>query len=91
MEDHQCISTYKDIYIYISEIVFIENILNKNNYLHILKFLKKCQKYKQTYKFYQDNDSKHKIRIVQEFLLYNCTKILQLLLKSFNLNFIENL
>jgi len=29
-----------------------------------------------SFKFYQDNNPKHKSRIVQEYLLYNCLKVL---------------
>lgn len=28
------------------------------------------------FKFYQDNDSKHQARIVQEFSFHNCPKVL---------------
>ena len=41
--------------------------------------------------FYQDNDPKHKARIVQEFLFYNCFKLLESPLQSPDLNPIENL
>ena len=42
-------------------------------------------------KFHQDNDPKHKARIVQEFLLYNCSKVLETFPQSPDLNPIENL
>ena len=29
------------------------------------------------FKYYQENDPKHKARIVQEYLLYNCLKLLR--------------
>ena len=43
-----------------------------------------------TFKFYQDND-KHKSRIVQEYLLYKCPKVLHRSPESPDLNPIENL
>lgn len=43
-----------------------------------------------TFNFYQDNDPKYKARIVQEYLLYNCPKVLQPPPQSPDLNPIEN-
>jgi len=43
------------------------------------------------FKFYQDNDPKHKSRIVQEYLLYNCPKVLHPPSQSPDLNPTENL
>ena len=39
--------------------------------------------------FYQDNNPKHKARIAQEFLLYNCSKVLEFPPQSPDLNSIE--
>ena len=43
------------------------------------------------FKFYQDDDSKYKARIVQEFLLYNCSKMLETFSQYPELNPIKNL
>ena len=43
-----------------------------------------------SFEFYQDNDPKHKSRIVQEYLLY-CPKVLHSSPQSSDLNPIENL
>jgi hypothetical protein len=43
----------------------------------------------ENFKLYQDNDPKHKARIVQEFLLYNCPSVLQPHPQSPDLNPIE--
>ena len=45
----------------------------------------------QRFKFYQDNDPKHKARFVQEFLYYTCANVLQPSPQSPDLNPIENL
>lgn len=64
----------------VAELVFIQHILDKNKYLDLLKnnLLKSTNnmRIQSTFKFYQDNDIKHKARIVQEYLLYNCPKVL---------------
>ena len=50
--------------------------MNKNVYLNILKdnLHKSAMRMgiQSTFKYYQDNDPKHKARVVQEYLLYNC-------------------
>jgi len=79
----------------VGELIFIDGILDKNKYLSILKdnLIKSANNMnvRDSFKFYQDNDPKHnKSRIVQEYLLYNCPKILHLPLES-DLNPIENL
>ena len=43
------------------------------------------------FKFYQNNDPKHEVRIVQEILVYNCSKVLESPTQSPDLNPIENL
>jgi len=62
-----------------SELVFIDGILHKNKYLSILKdnlIKSNNMNIRGNFKFYQDNDPKHKSRIMQEYLLYNCLKVL---------------
>lgn len=85
-----CISSYG-----VGNLVFIDGIMDKNHYLNILKnnLIQSAEKMglNNTFKFYQDSDSKHKSRIVQEFLLYRCPKILQSPPQSPDLNPIENL
>lgn len=85
-----CISTSG-----VGELVFIEDILDKNKYLDLLKqnLIKSATKMNiaNHFKFYQDNDPKHKARIVQEWLLYNCPKVLHPPPQSPDLNPIENL
>lgn len=60
----------------VGELDFIDGIMDKNKYLDILnQNLKKsvtAMDIEETFKFYQDNDLKHRARIVQEYLLYNC-------------------
>lgn len=77
------------------ELVFIDGIVDKNKYLNILKQnLHKSainMNIRNSFKFYQDNDPKHKSRIVQEYLLYNCPKVLHPPPQSPDLNPIENL
>ena len=56
----------------VGKLVFIDGILNKNKYLSILKdnLIKSANNMniRDNFKFYQDNDPKHKSRIVQEYL-----------------------
>ncbi|EGI65925.1 Transposable element Tcb2 transposase, partial [Acromyrmex echinatior] len=69
--------------------------LDKNKYLSILKdnLIKSTNNMniRGSFKFYQDNDPKHKSRILQEYLLYNCPKVLHSSPQSPDLNPIENL
>lgn len=85
-----CISTSG-----VGELVFIDGIVDKSKYLEILKqnLIKSAtdMNIRGTFKFYQDNDPKHKSRIVQEYLLYNYPKVLHPLPQSPDLNPIENL
>lgn len=46
---------------------------------------------RETFKFYQDNNLKFKSRIVSQYLLHNCPKVLHPPLQSSDLNPIENL
>lgn len=79
----------------IGKLIFIDGILNKNKYLDILieNLIQSTVKtdISNSYKFYQDNDPKHKSQIVQEYLLYSCPKVLHLPSQSLDLNPIENL
>nr|KAF7392470.1 hypothetical protein H0235_017469 [Vespula pensylvanica] len=67
----------------VAELLFTDGILDKNKYLDILKenLTESAVKMaiSDSYKFYQDNDPKHESRNVQEYLLYNCLKILDTL------------
>ncbi len=68
--------------------------MNKHMYKDILeKNLKKSAEklgILSTYKFYQDNDPKHKSMLVKEWLLYNCPKVIATPAQSPDLNPIEN-
>ncbi len=46
---------------------------------------------RRTFKFYQDNDPKHKAYKTHEWLLYNCPKVLETPPQSPDINPIENL
>lgn len=73
----------------------IEGIMDKRAYLDILKKNLKASAEKMglldRFKFYQDNDPKHKSYLVQEWLLDNCPKVLQTPAQSPDCNPIENL
>lgn len=85
-----CISTFGT-----GELVFIDSIMDKYIYLNILKNNLRKSAMKMgivdTFKYYQDNDPKHKARAVQEYLLYNCPKLLHPPPQSPDLNPIEHL
>lgn len=85
-----CISTMG-----VGNLVFIDTIMDKNVYLNLLKNnlhqSAENMGIRDSFKFYQDNDPKHKARIVQEFLLYACPKVLHPPPQSPDLNPIENL
>lgn len=78
----------------VGKLVFIEGIMNKTYYLNLLKEnLRSSAKdmgILHTFKFYQDNDPKHTAKIVQEWMLYNCPKIIKTPAQSPDLNAIEN-
>lgn len=79
----------------VGKLVFIDGIVDKYKYLDILNnnLLQSAHQMgiKNSFKFYQDNDPKHQSRLVQEFLLYKCPKILHPPPQSPDLNPIENL
>lgn len=79
----------------VGNLVFIDGIMNKESYLNILKENLRQSAERmgilQTFKFYQDNDPKHKAHIVREWLPYNCPKVIQTPPQSPDLNPIENL
>ena len=63
----------------VGELVFIEDIMKKEDYPCILQqnFVKIAEKLgiEREFMFYQDNDPKHNSHIVQEYLLYKCPKL----------------
>lgn len=71
-----CISTFGP-----GELVFINNTMDKYVYLNILnnnlRISAETMEISNTFKFHQNNDLKHEARIVQEYFLYNCPKVLQ--------------
>lgn len=79
----------------VGDLVFIDGNMDRFQYLQILKtHLKQSARklnIESTFKYYQDNDPKHTSRLVQEWLLYNCPKIIQTPAQSPDLNPIENL
>lgn len=79
----------------VGNLVFIDGIMDQNVYLNILKQNLKQSACKmgldQGYKFYQDNDPKHKALKVRTWLLYNCSKVIDTPPQSPDINPIENL
>ncbi|KAJ4447136.1 hypothetical protein ANN_09137 [Periplaneta americana] len=79
----------------VGELVFIEDIMKKEDYLHLLQhnLVKSAEKLgiEKEFMFYQNNDPKHNSYIVQECLLYKCPKVLHPLPQSPDLNPIEHL
>lgn len=78
----------------VGNLVFIDGKMDKNQYLDILKnnLESSAIKFgiKDKYQFYQDNDPKHKLYLVRNWLLYNCPKVLETPAQSPDLNPIEN-
>lgn len=82
----------------VGELVFIENTMNAEQYFQILKtnLHQSATKFgfisenRPTFKFYQDNDPKHKEYNVRNWLLYNCGKVLDTPPQSPDLNPIEH-
>lgn len=78
----------------VSELVFIDSILDKDRYFILKKKILKSANnigIQNIFKFLQDNSSKHKARRVQEYLLYSFSKVLYLSPQLLDLNPIENL
>lgn len=83
----------------VGDLAFIENTMDAEQYLNILKchLINSANKFgfngdnKPRFKFYQDNDPKHKAHMVRMWLLFNCTKVLDTPAQSPDLNPIENL
>lgn len=79
----------------VGQLVFIDEKLNKEGYLKILKNNVR-QSAEQlgigsTFKYYQDNDPKHASRLCQEWAIYNIPKVLHPPPQSPDMNVIENL
>lgn len=76
-------------------LTFIETTMDKFSYLQILKdnLLVSAEDFGITsdFRFYQDNDPKHKSGIVQTWLIYNCPHLMAPPPQSPDLNVIENL
>lgn len=79
----------------VGNLVFIEETMNKEGYLNILKenLAPSVEKLKlsRVWTFQQDNDSKHTSRLVKEWLLYRTPKQLPHPPQSPDLNPIEHL
>lgn len=80
----------------------LDEIMTKEVYLDILKneltasikkfgFIDPVNPNKFNYKYYQDNDSKHKSYLCKSRLLYNCSKVIDTPAQSPDINPIENL
>ncbi len=84
-----CISSFG-----VGDLIFIDGTVNKEYYLPILKgsLLQSAAKMgiAGRFKLYQDNDPKHVSRLVQEWLLYHCPKVMHPPPQSLDLNPIEN-
>jgi hypothetical protein len=85
-----CISTQG-----VGDLVFIDGILDAEGYLELLKsHLRQSANrlgIEHRFKYYEDNDPKHRSRLVQEWLLYNVPKVLHPPPQSPDLNPIENM
>lgn len=79
----------------VGKLQILDGNMDRFKYLQVLKDnLKESAKtlgIEQSFQFYQDNDPKHKSRVVQEWLLYNCPKVIDTPPQSPDLNVIENL
>lgn len=79
----------------VGRLVFVEGNMDKNQYLRILQEnLKQSASHlglRDHFRFYQDNDPKHKSGIVQTWLIWSCPHIIQTPAQSPDLNPIENL
>lgn len=79
----------------VGEMARIEGTMKKEDYLILLKehLHRSAEKLgvRDRFKFYQDNDPKHKSHLVRSWLLYNCPKVIDTPPQSPDLNPIENL
>lgn len=79
----------------VGKLHFVEGIMEKMQYLNILKnnLKQSAEKLgiKETFHFYQDNDPKHTAGIIKEWLLYHCPRVIKTPPQSPDLNIIENL
>ncbi|KAJ4427371.1 hypothetical protein ANN_24992 [Periplaneta americana] len=78
----------------VEELVFIDGIMDRKQYLRILKghLQRSAEKLgiQDTFKYYQDSDPRHKAYDVWSWLLFNCPKVIQTPAQSPDLNPIEN-
>lgn len=79
----------------VGKLEFIETTMDKMRYLDILRsnLLDSAEKLgiRDNFRFYQDNDPKHKSGIVQTWLVWNCPHVMQPPAQSPDMNVIENL
>lgn len=79
----------------VGKLVFIDDTMDKHVYLDLLKnnLLQSAEKLgvREGFRFYQDNDPKHKSQLVQTWLVWNCPHIVNTPAQSPDLNVIENL
>lgn len=78
----------------VGRLEFIDSTMNKEVYLDLLKqnLLQSAEDLgiRDTFRFYQDNDPKHKSGLVQTWLIWNCPHLVQTPAQSPDLNVIEN-
>ena len=78
----------------VGNLQFIETTMDKHVYLDILmsNLMQSAEKLgiQDRFRFYQDNDPKHKSGIVQTWLIWNCPDVMQPPAQSPDLNVIEN-
>lgn len=79
----------------VGKLEFIESTMNKEEYIDLLKrnLLQSTEDLgiRDIFRFYQDNDPKHKSGIVQTWLIWNCPHVIKTPPPSSYLNVIENL
>lgn len=79
----------------VGKLQFIEGNMDSRMYLNILKdnLIESAEMLgiKDNFRFYQDNDPKHKSGIVQTWLIWNCPHVMSPPAQSPDLNVIENL
>jgi len=79
----------------VGRLVFIDGIMNHLDYIQILKDNLKASaeslRIGSNFKFYQDNDPKHKAYNTRLWLLYNCPEVMETPPQSPDINPIENL